>query len=146
MLTDMQNFPFQMTGFSLSAKPESQQFRFWYDDITLVSELSLSVTSSDTSIASLENIKFGGSGEERTVTIFPAPNQTGSSTITITVTDEANNTSYESFLFSVSEFNEWEWQLPKPQGSWLGSVWGTSKNNVYAVGAGGTILHYDGIT
>jgi len=114
------------------------------DDITPVTDLKLSVTSSNPALVPIENLVFGGSGEERTVTVSPVQSQKGSSAITIIVTDEANNMNYESFLLSVSEFNEWEWQIPKPQGNALSDIWGTSENNVYAVGAGGTILHYDG--
>jgi len=40
----------------------------------------------------------------------------------------------------------WEWMNPLPQGSWLVDIWGTSTNNIYAVGDAGTILHYDGIS
>jgi hypothetical protein len=38
----------------------------------------------------------------------------------------------------------WEWQNPLPQGNDLSRVWGSSPSNVFAVGYGGTILHYDG--
>lgn len=38
----------------------------------------------------------------------------------------------------------WTWLNPLPQGNRLRDVWGTSPNNVYAVGDVGTIMHYDG--
>jgi formylglycine-generating enzyme required for sulfatase activity/plastocyanin len=38
----------------------------------------------------------------------------------------------------------WFWQNPKPQGNSLQSVWGSSGNDVFAVGYNGTISHYDG--
>ena len=38
----------------------------------------------------------------------------------------------------------WEILNPLPQGETLRSVWGTSGSNVYAVGEGGTVLHYNG--
>ena len=38
----------------------------------------------------------------------------------------------------------WEWQNPLPQGNTLSGVWGNSGSDVFAVGEGGTILHYDG--
>ena len=38
----------------------------------------------------------------------------------------------------------WEWQNPLPQGNILFAVWGSSAGDVYAVGDGGAILHYDG--
>lgn len=39
---------------------------------------------------------------------------------------------------------EWEWQNPLPQGNDLFAVWGTSGSNVYAAGADGTLIHFDG--
>ena len=38
----------------------------------------------------------------------------------------------------------WEWQNPLPQGNPLLGIWGSSGSDVFAVGEGGTILHYDG--
>ena len=38
----------------------------------------------------------------------------------------------------------WCWYNPLPQGDTLYSTWVTAPNDVWAVGAGGTILHYDG--
>ena len=40
--------------------------------------------------------------------------------------------------------SDWVYQNPLPQGNTLNAVWGSSSNDVYAVGEGGTILHYDG--
>jgi hypothetical protein len=41
--------------------------------------------------------------------------------------------------------SEWDWQNPLPQGNPLRGVWGSSGSDVFAVGWGGTILHYDGV-
>ncbi|MGB2854970.1 MAG: hypothetical protein WBC55_11065, partial [Dehalococcoidia bacterium] len=38
----------------------------------------------------------------------------------------------------------WAWQNPLPQGNRLMGVWGSSPSDVFAVGYGGAILHYDG--
>jgi hypothetical protein len=35
--------------------------------------------------------------------------------------------------------------MPTPSGNHLQGVWGTSRNDVWAVGDGGTILHFDGM-
>lgn len=40
----------------------------------------------------------------------------------------------------------WCWMNPLPQGNTLRAIWGTSANDVWAVGDAGTILHYDGAT
>lgn len=45
---------------------------------------------------------------------------------------------------TICSSDDWCWQTPSPQGQDLRSVWGLGKDNVFAVGAGGTILHYDG--
>ena len=43
--------------------------------------------SSNPALVPAANIVFGGSGANRTVTITPAANQSGTATITLTVTD-----------------------------------------------------------
>ena len=39
----------------------------------------------------------------------------------------------------------WKWQNPVPQGQFLFGVWGSSHNDVFAVGDAGVILHFDGV-
>ena len=61
---------------------------FTVSDIdTALSSLTLSGSSANQSLVPDGNIAFGGSGGNRTVTILPAAGQTGSVTITITVSD-----------------------------------------------------------
>src|SRR5919198_4792663 len=38
----------------------------------------------------------------------------------------------------------WSWSNPLPQGNTLNSVWGSARDDVWAVGLFGTILHWDG--
>ncbi len=38
----------------------------------------------------------------------------------------------------------WCWQFPSPQGNALLATWGSSAQDVWAVGGAGTIVHYDG--
>ncbi|HOS75198.1 MAG TPA: hypothetical protein PKW12_08060 [Verrucomicrobiota bacterium] len=47
------------------------------------------------------NISFGGSGQNRTITITPAAGQQGDATITVVVTDPASQTKETSFLVRV---------------------------------------------
>ena len=49
--------------------------------------LTLTASSSNTSLIPVANITFGGSGPARTVTINPGASQSGSATVTITVSD-----------------------------------------------------------
>ena len=49
-------------------------------------------------------------------------------------------------LASIASPGGWEWQNPLPQGNSLYGIWGSAANDVFTVGEGGTILHYDGIS
>ena len=51
------------------------------------------------------NIVFGGSGAERTVTVTPANNQSGTVTITVTVSD-GSDTSSDTFVLTVNAVND----------------------------------------
>ena len=62
------------------------------DAETAAASLTLSGTSSNTTLVPNANITFGGSAASRTVTVTPATNQTGSATITVTVSDGALTT------------------------------------------------------
>jgi hypothetical protein len=48
------------------------------------------------------------------------------------------------FYCALNAFGGWELQNPLPTGSTLINVWGSSSSDVFAVGTGGTILHYNG--
>ena len=51
------------------------------DDLATV---AVSGSSSNTTLVPSANIVFGGSGADRTVTVTPAANQSGTATITVT--------------------------------------------------------------
>ncbi|MBT4945810.1 MAG: tandem-95 repeat protein, partial [Candidatus Marinimicrobia bacterium] len=67
---------------------------------TVVDLLTLTVTSSNTTLVPNGNITIGGGGADRKVTIFPASNQSGSTTITLTVSDGYAIGESVSFLYS----------------------------------------------
>jgi Big-like domain-containing protein len=75
------------------------------DRETSTSYLSLSGYSSKPSLVPNSNITFGGSGSSRTVTVRPAANAYGSTTITLSVSDGSNWTS-TSFTVTVSPVND----------------------------------------
>src|SRR5206468_1482003 len=52
------------------------------------------------------SIVFGGSGSNRTVTLFPAANQFGTATITISVTDPEGASASSSFVLTVNPVND----------------------------------------
>ena len=70
------------------------------DAETDVASLTVSGSSSDQAVVPTANVVFGGSGASRTVTITPAASQTGSTTITLTVSD-GSLTATDSFVLSV---------------------------------------------
>ncbi len=72
------------------------------DAETAAAALTLSGDSSNPLLVPNGNIVFGGSGANRTVTITPASNQAGTTTITVTVTDGNGSTAFDSFLLMVT--------------------------------------------
>jgi subtilisin-like proprotein convertase family protein len=71
------------------------------DSDTPVSSLSLTGSSSNPTLVPNANIVFGGSGSNRTVTVTPANGQTGTTTISVTVSD-GSLTVTDTFLMTVS--------------------------------------------
>ena len=73
------------------------------DAETPANALNLSVYSSNSSLLSETNIGLGGSGPNRTLTLTPTLDQTGTTTIAITVSDTLLNT-VEQFNLIVARF------------------------------------------
>ncbi len=63
--------------------------------------LTVSGSSSNTNLVPNENIVFDGSGAERTVTVTPLADQTGTATITVVV-DDGDQTGSTSFVLTVA--------------------------------------------
>jgi surface-anchored protein len=76
------------------------------DAQTAAGSLTVSATSSNTTLVPNANIVLGGSGANRTVTITPALNQFGSTTITVTVIDAGGLTATDTFLLTVNSIND----------------------------------------
>ena len=67
------------------------------------SNLVLTATSSDPTVVNATNdIIFGGSDTNRTITLAPEPNQIGTTTISVIVTDSDGMTATNSFLMTVN--------------------------------------------
>ena len=71
------------------------------DSETAASALSVTSASSNTTLVPAANVVLGGNATNRTVSITPAANQTGSTTITLTVSDGAL-TGVSSFTVTVT--------------------------------------------
>src|SRR6185369_1596967 len=67
--------------------------------------LILSKGSSNTALVPSSNVVFGGSGSNRTVAVTPALNQTGTATITLTVSDGQYSTN-TTFVVTVNPVND----------------------------------------
>ena len=72
------------------------------DPYVSVANLMVSGASSNTTLVPTANIVYGGSGADRTVTVTPAAGQTGTATITTTVTDPSGNLDEEAFTVTVT--------------------------------------------
>jgi hypothetical protein len=72
---------------------------------TPADQLLVNATSSDQTLVPDGSIYLGGTASNRTVTIVPASDQTGSATITITVTDSGGKFASTSFLLTVLPAN-----------------------------------------
>ena len=71
------------------------------DADTPAGSLTLSGNSSNPTLVPTNNLVFGGNGANRTVTVSPAADQTGSATITVSVSDGTNSAS-DTFVLTVS--------------------------------------------
>ena len=70
-----------------------------------LNDLTLAATSSDTALVPAAGIALGGSGAERTITLTPAADAFGTTTITVTVSDGALS-SASSFVLTVNSVND----------------------------------------
>src|SRR5437870_11523779 len=82
--------------------------RDWSSDVcssdlpeTSAGSLTVSGSSSNPTLVPNSGIVFGGSGSSRTVTVTPAANQTGTATISVTVSDGSLSTG-TSFVLTVN--------------------------------------------
>ncbi len=64
-------------------------------------------------------------------------------TLVVGVSDGADTVT-AVITINISRKIVWGWHNPLPTGNTLGSLWGSSGSDVFAVGEAGTILHYDG--
>nr|WP_263013019.1 tandem-95 repeat protein [Ancylothrix sp. D3o] len=95
-----------ITAQSTNEDTATAAISFTIGDIeTLPDSLILTATSSDTSLIPNSNIVFGGTGNNRTVSLTPAANQNGTATITINVSDGTTVTS-TNFVLTVNAVND----------------------------------------
>ncbi len=76
------------------------------DDETAAGDLALTGSSSNTTLVPNANIVFGGSGADRTVTVTPTDDRSGTATITVTVRDSQGATATDTFVLTVNAVND----------------------------------------
>ncbi len=82
------------------------------DEQTPANLLSLSAVSANQALVPNSGIVFGGAGSNRTAVITPSLNQTGATTITITVTDTNSGAASNLFALDVAYFTPVASDLP----------------------------------
>ncbi len=75
------------------------------DAQTAAASLTVTATSSNTTLLPNANIALGGSGAARTITLSPAADQSGTTTVTVTVSDGALSAS-DTFVLTVNAVND----------------------------------------
>ncbi|CAD5981343.1 Mucin-5AC [Planktothrix tepida] len=73
---------------------------------TPVADLQVAVTSDNSTLVPNTNIALGGAGSDRTLTVTPADNQSGTANITVTVTDADGGTATDTFALTVEAPNQ----------------------------------------
>lgn len=95
----------EMSDQTIDEDAETDLVRFLVSD-NLTPAASLAVRSQSSNGQLGAEIIVGGAGTARNVVVKPARGQSGSSTITVTVTDLAGNTANRSFLLTVNPGNK----------------------------------------
>ncbi|MFM6402991.1 MAG: hypothetical protein ACKPFF_40480, partial [Planktothrix sp.] len=73
---------------------------------TPVADLQVAVTSDNSTLVPNTNIVLGGAGSDRTLTVTPADNQSGTANITVTVTDADGGIATDAFALTVGTPNQ----------------------------------------
>jgi VCBS repeat-containing protein len=100
-VNDAPSFTIDIADRAINANGTTGPIPFTIADDDLAG-VSVSGSSSNTTLVPNANIVFGGSGANRTVTVTPAPNKTGSSTITVKVTDGSGLMATDTFALTVN--------------------------------------------
>jgi Bacterial Ig-like domain (group 3)/Bacterial Ig domain len=114
---------------------------------TAATSLTMTGGSSNTTLVPLANIVFGGSGTARTATITPAAGQSGTATITLTVSD-GTLTASDTFVLTVTAVAKTATTTSTPTSSLNPSTYGQAVTfSTTVTGAGGpptgTVTFYD---
>jgi len=84
---------------------------------TAATSLTVTATSSDLGVVAANGIVLGGSGANRTITLTPVADASGTSTITVTVADGGGLTATQSFVLTVTPVSD----VPESDGFLVGA-------------------------
>jgi predicted outer membrane repeat protein len=85
----------------------TQALGFTVRDVeTAATALVVTAASSDPAVVPNANLVLGGGGANRTLTVTPAANQSGTATITVTVADAEGGTAASTFTITVRPVND----------------------------------------
>ncbi|MEO8392377.1 MAG: choice-of-anchor Q domain-containing protein, partial [Chloroflexota bacterium] len=94
-----------ITNKSTNEDTSTGAITFTVGDAETPSKITPTGASSNTTLVPNANIVFGGSGTNRTVTILPATDKSGTSTITVTMSD-GTLTASDTFVLTVTAVND----------------------------------------
>ena len=95
-----------LSDLSLAKNSSSAPISFTVGDAeTPASTLAVTVDSTNPGLVTAAGMVLGGSGASRTLTITPAANQTGSATLTVSVSDGSGGVGKASFLLTVIDLS-----------------------------------------
>ncbi len=78
----------------------------FFDPDTAPAQLTVTRASSNPTLVRPADLVFGGTGTNRTLRITPRPDQSGSTIITLTISDPQNHVTTQSFLVDVLPVND----------------------------------------
>ncbi|HUA68206.1 MAG TPA: hypothetical protein VMA13_06625, partial [Candidatus Saccharimonadales bacterium] len=93
-----------LTNLTIFQDTSAGPISFNISDAESPDNLTLTATSTNTSLMPDQNIVFGGSSSSPTLTLTPAAGQTGSSTISVVVTDPGGLTATNNFTLTVAPY------------------------------------------
>ena len=141
---------------SITENTTSDAIAFTVDDAEMdVSDLILWAESDNLDLIALEDIVFGGNGAERTVSITPTNGETGTATITLTVSD-GSLTASDTFVLTVEPTAQQENQTstqaltwePTSNHSWdtTSLNWFDGSNQVNWVNEDSLVAHFESLS
>src|SRR5262249_53629482 len=95
-----------VTAQTVNQDTATSALAFTVSDDGGVSSVMLSVSSSNAGLLPDYGLALGGSGADRTITVMPAEDATGTANVTVTATDAQNKTAAVTFPVTVNAVSQ----------------------------------------